>query len=204
MFSVSLYNIMSFHFICHIFNFSCIPLHPVYFQIHVSSSWTVEDVTTKYVTNSVLLTSLPDVGLRVASRAGSASPQHSNIRILDFHRLERAYFVGDRGALGRSFLVLVSVHILVVQLCLLQWCLLLKARHTIVLIHMKWVKILFLCGYCVKTDLKFPLALRYGLSPPSWLLTLLMPVSFLSILAWNKCFIWLGTCSSRLCVADRT
>lgn len=65
------------------------------------------------------------------------------------------------------------------------------------LIHLELVKILFfLCGYCVKTDLKLPLALRCGLSPPSWLLTLLMPVSLPSILAWNKCFIWLETCRS--------
>lgn len=172
MFSVSLHNIMGFHFICHILNFSCIHLHPIYFQIRVSSSWTVEDLTTKYVTNSVLLTSLPGVILWVASRAGSASHQHPNIWILDFHRLERSYFVGDRGDLGRIFLVLMSVHTSVVQSCLLQWCLF-KARHTIMLIHMELVKILFfLCGYCVKTDLKLPLALRCGLSPPSWLLTL--------------------------------
>lgn len=55
---------------------------------------------------------------------------------------------------------------------------------------------------CKNRDLKLPLALRCGLSPPSWLLTLLMPVSMPSVLAWNKCFIWLGTCSSRLFVAD--
>lgn len=51
---------------------------------------------------SVLLTSLPGVSLQVAPRADSASHQHPNIRVLDFHRLERAYFAGDRGALGKS------------------------------------------------------------------------------------------------------
>lgn len=49
---------------------------------------------------------------------------------------------------------------------------------------------------CKIRDLKLPLALRCGLSPPSWLLTLFMPASLPSVFAWNKCFIWLETFSS--------
>ena len=79
MFSVSLHNIMSFLCICHIFNSICIYLLPIYFQTLVSSSLTVEDLSAKYMTYFVLLTSLPGVSLQVASRADSVSHQHPSI-----------------------------------------------------------------------------------------------------------------------------
>lgn len=117
MFSVSLHNIMSFHCICRIFNSIRIYLHPVYFQIHVSSSLTVEDLSAKYMTIFALLTSLPSVSLRVASRADSVSHQHPSIWVSDFCRFEGGLVCwGWGGVLGRSILVIVSVHLLVVQL----------------------------------------------------------------------------------------
>lgn len=93
MFSVLLHNVMSFHCIYHILNSICIYLHSVDFQIHVSSSFTVEDLSTNYMTCFVLLTSLSGVSLQVASRADSILQQHPSVWILNFCRSEVCWFL---------------------------------------------------------------------------------------------------------------
>jgi len=137
MFSVLLHNIMSFHCICHIFNSIHIWLHPIYSQIHVSSSLAVEDLSTKYVTYFVLLTSLRGISLHVASRADSVSHQHPSAWISDFCRFEEGLFCWGWRGLGKEIFSdsVCSAFSCVVVWCLLQCCLVFRAGHTITLIH---------------------------------------------------------------------
>lgn len=60
------------------------------------------------MTFSTILSSLPVVSLQVTSGASSASHQHPNIGILDFHRLEEGLFCLGQKDLGKEFLILVS------------------------------------------------------------------------------------------------